>query len=72
MGPCTTISFGVHRSAQDCMLPPVRRPPLRSATTQAPAGGMAQGPHQESELMGSKPFWEIENCLILVAFSVKI
>ena len=72
MGPCTTISFGVHRSAQDCMLPPVRRPPLRSATTQAPAGGMAQGPRQEIELMGSKLFRNTENCLILMPFSVKI
>ena len=26
-----------------------------------------QGPSRESKLMGSKPFWEIENYLILVS-----
>ena len=31
-----------------------------------------QGPRQESELMGSNPFVEIEKRLILVPFSVKI
>ena len=35
-------------------------------------GAKSQGPRRESELMGSRPFWEIENYLILVPFSVKI
>ena len=31
-----------------------------------------QGPRQISELMGSKSFWEVEDYLIVVPFSVKI
>ena len=31
-----------------------------------------QGPRRESQLMGSKPFREIEDYLILVSFSFKI
>ena len=35
-------------------------------------GHKVQGPRQESDLMGSKPFRRIENYLILLPFSVKI
>ena len=31
-----------------------------------------QGPHWESVLMGSKPFWQIKKYLFLVPFSIKI
>ena len=42
------------------------------ANTPARGVYIVQGPRQEFELMGSKPFDEIENYLILVPFSVKM
>ena len=64
------MTLVLHAGARAERVQQVQLHPLRFSTIRE--SNPLQEPRRESELMGSKPFREIENCLILVPFSVKI